>query len=208
MMLRDLTLAAVRAFTALRVSGYRPGDRPRIYCANHTSHADALLLLSALPRGQRDVTHPVAAADYWRSSPLRIALAETVFSTVFIERSGPTLNPLASACATLRHRHSLVFFPEGTRGAGDSLQTLKPGVFALARAFPEAEVVPVWITGAHRLLPKGAWLALPAACSVTFGEPLRWRAAEDAGAFLNRLSASMLKLRPARPQAWQPVWQR
>jgi 1-acyl-sn-glycerol-3-phosphate acyltransferase len=184
-MIQAFSLSVIRNLLAVEARGLsRSSARPRIYCANHTSHLDAALLLAALPEGQR--ARPVAAADYWRRG-LRRVLAERLFRTVFIERGSQELNPLAAAFQALRQGDSLVFFPEGTRGSGSCLQPLKPGIFYLARAFSDVEIVPVWIDNACHILPKGAWLPLPSPCSLTFGAALRWQTGEEAPAFLDRL---------------------
>lgn len=39
--------------------------KQRIYFANHTSHADTIAILAALPPEMRKNTRPVAALDYW-----------------------------------------------------------------------------------------------------------------------------------------------
>ena len=167
---------------------------PRIYCANHTSHLDVLLVLASLPRALRLNTRPVAAGDYWTAGPLRRYLTQRVFRSVLIHRDANCLNPLAPVFAALREGTSLIYFPEGTRGPGGKLQPLKPGIFYIARAFPQVDIVPVRIHEAHRVLPKGALVPVPAACSVTFGEPLRWMHHEDERTFVERLRESMERL--------------
>lgn len=171
--------------------GGQPLDAQRIYCANHTSHLDAVLLMASLPEPLRGQPRPVAAAGYWRAGPIRSYWAQRVFRAVLIDRESRQLNPLEPAFQALRHGDSLILFPEGTRGPGGGLQPLKPGLFYLARAFPHVEIVPVWIGNAHRILPRRARLPLPARCSVTFGVPLRWEGEEDAAAFLGRVRAGI-----------------
>ena len=173
-----------------------PSPAQRIYCANHTSHLDAALLLASLPAPLRDRTRPVAAADYWQAGPLRAWLIERIFRPVLIHRDSRQLNPLGPAFEALRHGESLIMFPEGTRGPGGFLQPLKPGIFALARAFPQVEIVPVWIANASRVLPKRALLPIPGECTLHFGPPLHWDGLEDAPAFLTRLRTAMESLRP------------
>lgn len=199
--LQSLSLALARVCTGAmaRWSGARPRAAQRIYCANHTSHLDAVLLMASLE--ETTPPRPLAAADYWGKG-LRRFWADRVFRTVFVERDSRQLNPLTPAFEALRQGDSLIVFPEGTRGPGDGLQPLKPGIYYLARAFRQVEIVPAWIDNAHRILPKGAVLPLPALCSVTYGTPLQWDGREDAGAFLARLRAAM---EAARHYAQRPV---
>ena len=171
----------------------RPVPRQRIYCANHASHLDAVLVLAALPAELRRRTRPVAAADYWAKGSLRRFLTLRIFRAVLIDRQAQGLNPLSDVFAALHQGDSLIYFPEGTRGSGDALQPLKAGVYYLARAFPQVDIVPVHIHGAHRILPKGALLPRPVPCALTIGPPLRWEG-EDQSEFLKRLRAAMEQL--------------
>ncbi|MEP7351888.1 MAG: lysophospholipid acyltransferase family protein [Acidobacteriota bacterium] len=195
--LKSLSLFATRWIAG--AEGRWPGGEPaagqRIYCANHTSHLDAVLLMASLPDRLLENTRPVAAAEYWSSGKFRRYLTERVFRTVLIERGGSTLNPLGPAFQALRQGDSLIFFPEGTRGSGESLQPLKPGIYCLARAFRQVEIVPVWIENASRVLPKRAVLPAPALCALHFGAPLSWDGQEDASEFLLRMRTAMEALR-------------
>ena len=175
--------------------GGTPEPAQRIYCANHTSHLDALLLMASLPQQLSETTRPVAAADYWRSGPIRRYLTEHVFGAVLIERERNQLNPLGPAIAALRQGDSLLFFPEGQRGPGGFLQTLKPGIYWLARAFPQVPIIPVWIENSSRVLPKRARLPVPGRCTLYFGAPLHW-GGEEAPAFLLRVKLAMEALLP------------
>ncbi len=195
--LKALALWAARWITTAH--GHQPGKESaagqRIYCANHTSHLDAVLLMAALPHRLRQNTRPVAAADYWRAGGFRKYLTERVFRTVLIDRDSSDLNPLGPAFQALRQGDSLIFFPEGTRGCGGSLQPLKPGIYFLARAFPQVQIVPVWIRNASRVLPKRAVFPVPGTCALHFGAPLSWDGQEDAAAFLSRVRITMESLR-------------
>lgn len=193
-MIKSITLQAVRWITGAQARWPfgEPAPSQRIYCANHTSHLDALLVMASLPENAR----PVAAADYWGTGPIRRYLIERIFRTVLIERDSSELNPLGPAFEAIRQGDSLIFFPEGTRGPGDFLQSLKPGIYCLARAFPQMEVVPVWIENASRVLPKRARVPVPGPCELHFGAALRWDGHEDASAFLSRLRIAMEGLRP------------
>lgn len=153
----------------------------RIYIANHSSHLDAVLLLSTLPKALRQRTRPVAAADYWTSGPVRRYLIHSIFRGVLVERKPYCLKPLEPMVKALRAGDSLILFPEGTRGSGRDLQPLKPGLFHLARAFPEVDIVPAWID-----LPKG----------LTFGAPLRWKDGQRQEEFMSEVREALEALQP------------
>lgn len=195
--LKALSLIAARCLAGARARWLvaQPACGQRIYCPNHTSHLDAVLLLASLPEPLRANTRPVAAADYWGTNRLRRYLTERVFRAVLIERDSHDLNPLLPAFQALRKGDSLIFFPEGTRGPGGGLQPFKPGLYYLARSFPQVEIVPVWIDNAYRIFPKKAVLPVPSPCTLHFGAPMHWDGHEDAPDFLSRLRAAMEALR-------------
>jgi len=143
--------------------GCAPEARLRIYCANHTSHMDFLLLWTALPRPLRAATRPVAASDYWLQGLIRRFVIADVFNAVLVDRgAGVHGNPLQPAFDAIAAGQSLIFFPEGTRGDGETLGPFKSGVHHLLKARPDAEVVPVWIDNAYRVMPKGFFFRYPA----------------------------------------------
>lgn len=168
----------------------------RIYVANHSSHLDVVLLFSTLPAALRRRTRPVAAAEYWNAGPVRRYLIHSIFRGVLVGRHGSPLNPLEPVASALRQGDSLVFFPEGTRGPGGMLQPLKPGIFHLARWFPNIDIVPVWIDNSYRILPKGFAIPVPLLCSITFGTPLRWQEGQQPEEFLAEVRDALEALQP------------
>ena len=126
---------------SVRWAGCEPGTRQRVYFANHTSHLDALVLWAALSPEARALARPVAARDYWLADPLRRHLATRVFNAVLIDRrrvSAHAHNPIEPLLAALEagRRHSLILFPEGTRGAGSEAGPFKSGLYHLADTGP------------------------------------------------------------------------
>jgi 1-acyl-sn-glycerol-3-phosphate acyltransferase len=180
-------------------SGCEPSTRQRIYFANHTSHLDALVLWAVLPPPVRVLTRPVAARDYWTASRLRRRIAEDVFHAVLIERKKPTAqdNPIEDMLSALGDRHSLIVFPEGSRGTGPEPAQFKGGLFHLAKRRPDVELVPVFMDNLNRILPKGEILPLPLLGSVSFGAPIKLEPQEEKVAFLHRARESVLSIREA-----------
>ena len=95
----------------------------------------------------------------------------------------------------LRHGDSLVIFPEGTRGHQADPATFKAGLFHLAEAFPEVQLIPAWIDNVQRVMPKGEVVPVPILCSVTFGAPIQLQPGEDKRAFLERARHAVIALR-------------
>ncbi|MCQ4348046.1 1-acyl-sn-glycerol-3-phosphate acyltransferase [Pseudomonas stutzeri] len=176
--------------------GCLPEPRQRIYFANHSSHADFVLLWSSLPPELRARTRPVAGADYWQRDAVRRLLIHQVFHGVLVdrERQDAQHNPLEPLLAALHAGDSLILFPEGTRNLTEPLLPFRSGLYRLARACPQVELVPVWIANLNRAMPKGRVLPLPLLCTVTFGAPLALGADEGKEAFLARARDALLEL--------------
>ncbi|PND40137.1 1-acyl-sn-glycerol-3-phosphate acyltransferase [Paucibacter aquatile] len=178
--------------------GCPPMAEQRIYFANHQSHFDWVLIWAALPRELRAQTRPIAARDYWTSSPLKGWLTRAVFNAIYVSRtrSSPDEDPLEPLVEALRNGDSLVIFPEGTRSNKGEPQAFKAGLYHLAEQFPEVRLIPTWIDNVQRVMPKGEVVPVPILCTVTFGAPIQLQAEEDKRAFLDRARAAVLACRP------------
>jgi len=198
MWLSTVLIAAVRALlgAAPRWIGCKPDSGQRIYFANHTSHIDTLALWSALPPELRRRTRPVAAADYWGASALKRAIALQALNAILIDRkrSEPDADPLAPLYGALERGESIIIFPEGTRTPQAVPASFKSGLYHLARRFPEAELIPVYLENLHRSMPKGTFFPVPFVCTVRFGAPLLRLGDEDKSAFLERARNAVIGL--------------
>jgi 1-acyl-sn-glycerol-3-phosphate acyltransferase len=188
-----------RFITAPRAlwQGIEPVPQQRVYYANHTSNGDFVLLWTALPTPLRRQTRPVAALDYWLTSPLRAFIGREVFNAVLIDRrpEARTQDPVAQMAAALDQGSSLIIFPEGQRNSSDAtLLPFKSGLYHLAKARPGVDLVPVWIANLNRVMPKGEVIPVPLICTLTFGAPLRLEPDETKDAFLARATTALLAL--------------
>jgi len=176
--------------------GAPPKAEQRIYFANHQSHFDWVLIWAALPHDLRAVTRPIAARDYWTSSKLKHWITREIFNAVYVSRQRTDdEDPLEPLMEALRHGDSLVIFPEGTRGNKGDPAAFKAGLYHLAKAFPDVQLIPAWIDNVQRVMPKGEVVPVPILCSVTFGAPLALQPAEDKRAFLDRARQAVIALR-------------
>jgi 1-acyl-sn-glycerol-3-phosphate acyltransferase len=176
--------------------GSPPKAEQRIYFANHQSHFDWVLIWAALPRDLRAITRPIAARDYWTSSPLKHWITREIFNAVYVSRLRQAdEDPLEPLMEALRNGDSLVIFPEGTRGHAADPAPFKAGLYHLAEAFPEVQLIPAWIDNVQRVMPKGEVVPVPILCSVTFGAPLQLQPGEDKRAFLDRAREAVMALR-------------
>ena len=200
-LLASLVTGGARLVTGVRPDwrGCLPEMRQRVYFANHGSHGDFVLIWTVLPRALRPLTRPVAGADYWDRPGLRGFVGHRVFNALMIDRhpKPDAPHPVELMAKAISEGSSLILFPEGTRNTTDEpLLPFRTGLYHLAKAKPEIELVPVWIDNISRVMPKGEMLPIPLLCSVIFGAPIKLNAGEDKGAFLHRARSVLLALRP------------
>ena len=200
-MLTNITRLAMIGLVRLLVGahprwvGAAPNFAQSIYFTNHTSHLDTLALWVALPADIRAKTRPVAAKDYWGCGKVKRFIALEVLNAVLIEREvSRHSDPLAPLLAALAAGHSLIIFPEGTRRAQAEPSDFKGGLYHLAEAFPQVQLVPVYLDTLHRSMPKGSYLPVPLICTVRFGAALALQANEHKKQFLARARVAVLRL--------------
>jgi 1-acyl-sn-glycerol-3-phosphate acyltransferase len=209
----NLLAAVARGITGVQVqwAGCEPDIKQRIYFANHSSHLDFVVLWSALPPEIRALTRPIAAKDYWESTPLRRYLTDNVFKAVLVGRgvmaktknheearftSRTLMEDLASALGT---ENSLILFPEGTRGTGEKVGDFRGGLYHLALRRPDVELVPAYLENLNRILPKGEFVPVPMLSLLTFGKPIQVESEEEKETFLERARDAVSSLRRIGP---------
>lgn len=175
----------------------QPDTCQRVYFANHTSHLDALVLWSALPRHVRHFTRPVAARDYWEKGRVRRYLANDVFHALLIDRENIKVHqsPVDSMIKAIGDTYSLIVFPEGHRNTGTEMDQFKSGLYYLAKKRPDLELVPVHIDNLNRVLPRGEFLPVPLLSCITFGSPMWLEAGEPKAVFLHRARDAVRRLK-------------
>lgn len=132
---------------------YVPQGGPFIYCSNHQSLVDILVLGSVLP------------GDYkWaaKRSLMRIPILGwhlRLSGHVPVDRGA---GPEAAAAVVERFRQvlsrgkPLLIFPEGTRSEDGIVRPFKAGAFSAAVA-ANVPIVPIALEGTHQLMQKGAF---------------------------------------------------
>lgn len=155
-----------------------------VLVVNHQSLVDIPLLLSAFRRPVKFL-----AKRELGEIPL-FGKAMAAAGNLFVDREDPrdAVHALRDAGARVRGGALLVVFPEGTRSADGSIGEFKPGAFYLAQK-SGAPVVPVYIDGGNRALPKGSICFRPADLLVRVLPPLTPE--EGAGGTKERIAAAV-----------------
>ena len=201
-MLKVLFFALVVRPFLLVVTGFNvrhrerlPSEGPALVVANHNSHLDTVVLMSLFPATLLPRIRPAAAADYFLKSGPLAWFSRNLIGIIPVTRGGRGAgeDPLAGVSAALRERSIVIFFPEGTRGEPERFKEIRSGIFHLARRHPEVPIVPVFLHGLGKALPKGAFLPVPFFCDVFVSEPLEREAEKEP--FLAGLKARFEALR-------------
>ena len=185
-------------------------ERPVIFAANHSSHADTSLILHALSDRARDRTVVAAAADYWFKRPLLGNIVSLFLNTFPFSRTGGAQAQLHSSSQLLKSGWNLVLFPEGSRSPDGRIQEFKPGVGHLANE-TGTPVVPMHIRGAYRIMPRGQKLPLPGPVRVRIGKPMAPAKGEGSRQFTGRVEQAVRSLakEPEQPEiqgGWIEKW--
>ena len=191
-------IAKALSGSTIRWIDCQPDTCQRIYFANHTSHLDAIVLWSSLPKDVRAVTRPVAAKDYWEAGLVRSFVAKA-FNPLLIERRDvkKSNSPIRLMIDAIGDRDSLIIFPEGGRSSGEEVGEFKSGLYHLGKRRQDLELMPVYIENLNRVLPRGEFLPVPLLSSITIGAPIWLEAGETREHFLQRAREAVCQLREA-----------
>jgi 1-acyl-sn-glycerol-3-phosphate acyltransferase len=175
----SLFQAFVRLYVRPKVEGADgiPTAGAFILAANHNSHADTAVLFTALPRHARRHFVAAAAQDYFfQGGPMQY-FSRVLFNAIPVarDRRGGQ-DPLRHAARALREGYALLIFPEGTRSKDGAVGPFRGGIGRLIAEFPGTPVVPTYIGGTARVLPKGVMLPRPFKVTVRFGQPMQIKA--------------------------------
>ena len=174
----------------------QPDTCQRVYFANHTSHLDALILWSSLPRRIRTLTRPVAAKDYWEKGAIRRYIAQQ-FNAMLIDRKEIKVHrsPVDLMLREIGETHSLIVFPEGSRNTESEMGEFKSGLYYIGKKRPDLELVPVYIDNLNRVLPRGEFLPVPLLSCISFGPPIWLESGEPKADFLQRARECVRRLK-------------
>ena len=197
-------------YAARRATGFEKLQQlkgPVIMVANHASHMDTPIILSALPRRLRKRTAVAAAADYFYRYRITAWLASLLFNTVPVDRKGGGGGTKGTGHLDklLDDGWNLLLYPEGSRKHADGSGRVRRGAAVLA-SHHNLSIVPIRVTGTAAAMPPGAvWpkrlrgrlFSRRHRVDVTFGEPIPPLA--DTAALIERVQNFFDSGEPGQP---------
>ncbi|PXF56231.1 MAG: 1-acyl-sn-glycerol-3-phosphate acyltransferase [Deltaproteobacteria bacterium] len=154
--------------TEIQGHGHIPKGKPVIFACNHASQLDIPIVHEALPVQFRFVVKK----ELFKIPLFGFALHHAGY--IPIDRSGgkAALRSVQKAAERLKKGTPIVIFPEGTRSPDGRLMPFKVGgiLIAIKAGCP---IVPVAISGSHKVLPKGSIRVRPGRIKVIIGLPVQ-----------------------------------
>jgi 1-acyl-sn-glycerol-3-phosphate acyltransferase len=144
-----------------------PSGVPVVFASNHTSQFDIPILYQTLPVQFRFLVKK----ELFKIPLFGAAMRRTGYIPIDRTRGKAALQSLREAANRIREGTSVVVFPEGTRSPDGRLSSFKVGGMMLAIK-AQCPVMPVAISGSHKILPKGSLRIRPGRVHVSVGRPV------------------------------------
>jgi|TARA_B100000959_G_scaffold246133_1_gene271328 1-acyl-sn-glycerol-3-phosphate acyltransferase len=140
---------------------------------------DTMAIMSSMPSRYIHLVHPVAAEDFFGGSRFKEILMRYMVNATLIPRKRANteedIDPIEVMSNLLRKGRSIIIYPEGSRGAPGIMTDFKKGIGYLVKQNPTVDVIPVYLDGLHKILPKGKNLILPYNCRIIFGDSINFK---------------------------------
>ena len=161
----------------IRGKGNIPHNRPTIVVANHSSHLDMGLVKYALG-SYGDELVALAAEDYFFKDKWRRAWFENFTYMAPLDRRSGLRKALRQAGDQLERGRTVLIFPEGTRSDDGIMREFLPLIGTLVMTH-KIDVLPMWLGGVHKVLPKGASVPRGRKVETRIGVPLQFARLEE-----------------------------
>ncbi len=150
-----------------------PRDTPLIIAANHNSHLDEFAIMPPVYYTTGRKVRFFADRQHWHDGKLIFRMLAKHFKAIPVDRDkGKGDEALKKGLRELENGHTVIIYPEGTRGNAFDLGRGKVGVAKLA-LWSGMPVVPCGVHGTQYLMPKGTHnIKVKKIVSVKFGKPM------------------------------------
>lgn len=142
-----------------------------IIFSNHNSHFDIFLLFLILPVNKINSTHPLVALDYFEKPFWLFKTVNFLFQPIWVNRNAPGISVIKEVQERLEQKHSIIIFPEGTRGETADIQEFRHGLGLIVNRNTNTPVVPIYLEGPERSFPKTVMFPLPLWNHITVSPP-------------------------------------
>ncbi|RKQ31369.1 lysophospholipid acyltransferase family protein [Oceanobacillus halophilus] len=176
-------------------------DGAVLYVANHQGLFDILTILGYLGK-------PVGfiAKKEIKRLPIISTWMELIHC-VFIDRADrrQSIRAIQQGTNNLKNGHSMVIFPEGTRGEGREINEFKAGSFRLGTK-ANVPIVPLAIDGTYPILEANGGRIKSSTISLTILDPIypekynEWKSKELAVKVQEEVEANLLEIQQRAPQ--------
>jgi len=142
-------------------------ERPQVFMSNHQSVFDVAAIIVSVP-----VSFRFVAKKEVMKLPF-IGWAARGGGHVIVDRgdNAQAVASLKRAAERIRNGTNVIIYPEGTRSESGRLRAFKSGGFHLAIE-AGVPVVPVTVSGSHRLTPKHSLKIRSGPVKIAFGKPI------------------------------------
>ena len=165
--LRALSALILKAFFWIEVHGKKniPKIGGFILASNHVSFLDPIALAVACPRK----LNFMARHDLF-FNPLfsKLLFSVAVFP---VKRDSADLSALKEGMRRVNEGSGLLLFPEGSRSTNGTISSPQAGIGFLATKL-NVPVIPAFVKGTEKALPKGAKFIIPKKLFVYFGKQI------------------------------------
>lgn len=152
-----------------------PRSGPAILASNHASMTDPPLVSVSVHRP----LGVMAKSELFKVPILGPALLH--IKTFPVKRGTADRVAIRECLTRMKNNQVILIFPEGTRGDGVHLQEPEAGL-ALIALKSGAPIVPIYVDGSHKMLPRGATFAKRSHLRVSIGKPIDPMQYKQAGA--------------------------
>ncbi len=160
-----------------------------LMAGNHVSHLDPMLIPSFCPRRMRFI-----AKESLFQVPVLGALIQ-FGGGIPIKRGKADKGALDRAVLELNNGYGILIFPQGTRG-GEKIQA---GIGFLA-AQSSKPVVPVYIEGTDKVLPKGSKFPVRSPVRIVYGRPVHFPRDAAYDLIAEKAMEAVMSLKPIQPE--------
>ncbi|MXY99783.1 1-acyl-sn-glycerol-3-phosphate acyltransferase, partial [Candidatus Poribacteria bacterium] len=149
-----------------------PKDGGVLLVSNHVSFLDPVIVGSA---ANREI-HFMARSNAFDIPGLGKLIS--MYNAYPVNRGAPDLGALRKTISLLKAGNVVLMFPEGTRSVDGTLGKARDGACFIAHR-AGVPTIPVYHSGAERMLPRNSKRIRRAQLTVIFGEPLKLTAPES-----------------------------